>query len=259
MHPTTPGPTADLPPRPAGAGPSDGTGPFVRTRFWWVRHAPVRGDGGRIYGGADIACDVSDAHVFTALAPLLPRDALWVASGLGRTHQTVRALFAAGYRDAGGSEPHFRRLPVLDEQNLGDWQGLDRARFFAERQPVAASYWFGPADERPPNGESFSELCARVGGVIADLIAEGDGGDRDLVLVAHGGTIRAALALALGLPPQGGLAFAIENCSLTRLDHFAGPEGAGWRVAAVNAQPWLGLPAQPTEAGERPVARGGTP
>ncbi len=37
-------------------------------------------------------------------------------------------------------------------------------RFFAERQPEAASYWFAPADERAPGGESFSELCARVNG-----------------------------------------------------------------------------------------------
>jgi alpha-ribazole phosphatase len=254
MHPSTP---ADLPPRAAGAGPSDGTGPFVRTRFWWVRHAPVRGDGGRIYGGSDIACDVSDAHVFAGLAPCLPPDAAWVASGLGRTHQTARALFAAGYRDARGAEPDFRRLPALDEQNLGDWQGRDRARFFAERQPVAASYWFAPAEERPPNGESFAELCARVGAAIRDLIAEGADADRDIVAVAHGGTIRAALALALDLPPQGGLAFAIENCSLTRLDHFAGTDGAGWRIACVNAQPWLGQAAGATttgEAGERPVA-----
>lgn len=259
MQPTPSDTTSlhDLPPRPAGAGPSDGTGPFVRTRFWWVRHAPVRGDGGRIYGGSDIACDVSDAHVFTALAPLLPPGAIWVTSGLGRTHQTAHALFAAGYRDVQGGEPAFRRLPALDEQNLGSWQGLDRARFFAERQPVAASYWFAPAEERPPGGESFAELCDRVGGAIHDLIGEGTGEDRDIVVVAHGGTIRAAVALALGLPPQGGLAFAIENCSLTRLDHFAGPDGAGWRIGAVNAQPWLGLPPEATkgaETGERPVA-----
>ncbi|GJD48403.1 phosphoglycerate mutase GpmB [Methylobacterium crusticola] len=212
--------------------------PFVRTRWWWVRHAPVRGDGGRIYGGADIACDCGDAHVFAGLAPVLPGGAVWVASHLGRTRQTAEALWQARDFSRDGAAPVLTALPALAEQNLGDWQGQDRARFFAERQPAAASHWFAPADERPPGGESFAELCDRVGGAIRDLTAEHRGGD--IVAVAHGGTIRAAIALALGLPPQGGLAFAIENCSLTRLDHYDSPEGAGWRVGMVNGQPWLG-------------------
>ena len=39
----------------------------VATRWWWVRHAPVRGDGGNIYGQKDIACDTSDREVFVAV------------------------------------------------------------------------------------------------------------------------------------------------------------------------------------------------
>ncbi|ACA18034.1 Phosphoglycerate mutase [Methylobacterium sp. 4-46] len=211
---------------------------FVRTRWWWVRHAPVRGDNGRIYGGSDIACDCGDAHVFAGLAPVLPLGAAWVSSHLGRTRQTAEALWQARDFTVDGIAPALTVLPALAEQDLGDWQGRERARFFAERQPLADSYWFAPADERPPNGESFSELCGRVHAAIAELTAEHRG--RDIVAVAHGGTIRAAIALALALPPQGGLAFAVENCSLTRLDHYEGPDGAGWRVGMVNSQPWLG-------------------
>jgi broad specificity phosphatase PhoE len=59
----------------------------------------------------------------------------------------------------------------------------------------------------------------------------------DIVAVAHGGTIRAALVIALGLPPPGGFAFTIDNCSLTRLDHYQGKRGAGWRVPTVNHLP----------------------
>jgi alpha-ribazole phosphatase len=57
------------------------------------------------------------------------------------------------------------------------------------------------------------------------------------VAVAHGGTIRAAIAIALGLPPRGGFAFLVDNCSLTRLDHYQGPERSGWRVTAINHRP----------------------
>ena len=39
---------------------------------------------------------------------------------------------------------------------------------------------------------------------------------RDIVAVTHGGTIKVALALALGLDPQAALSFLVENCSITR-------------------------------------------
>ncbi len=67
---------------------------------------------------------------------------------------------------------------------------------------------------------------------------------RDIVAVSHGGPIRAALALALGLEPERALAIAVDNCALTRLDHIAGPAGSHapgsegvWRVVLVNLAP----------------------
>ncbi len=61
---------------------------------------------------------------------------------------------------------------------------------------------------------------------------------RDVIAVAHGGTIRSALGLALGLEPEACLAFTMENCSITRIDHIDGPGmGHGWRVVTVNRPP----------------------
>ena len=43
---------------------------------------------------------------------------------------------------------------------------------------------------------------------------------------------------ALGLDPEAALAFTIENCSITRIDHIEGPGmGHGWRVVTVNRPP----------------------
>ena len=53
---------------------------FVRTRWWWIQHAPVIVDEGRIYGQSDLPCDCSDARVFASLATLLPRKAVWLTS-----------------------------------------------------------------------------------------------------------------------------------------------------------------------------------
>jgi broad specificity phosphatase PhoE len=208
----------------------------IRTRWWWVRHAPVRSDGGRIYGQSDLSCDCGDTHVFDALARVLPSGALWFSSHLARTRETMRAIWAAGDLAPSGP-PH--EVRDFAEQHLGEWQGLDRAGFFAARPEQPGSYWFGLAGERPPGGESFADLHDRTRAAIGRLGPECRG--RDVVIVAHGGTIRAALAVALGLEPQGGLAFAVENCSVTRLDHLETADASGWRVVMVNHQPWAAL------------------
>ena len=212
-------------------------GGFRRTRFFWVRHAPVREDGGRIYGQRDLSCDCSEAHVFVALARVLPRDAVWIASNLRRTHETARAIWAADRNKFDGAA--FQQVAALAEQDLGEWQGLDRATFFANRESSPGSFWFAPADERAPGGESFADLLERVRAAIVDLIEAHRG--RDIVAVTHGGTIRAAIAIALDLRPQAGLAFATDNCAITQLDFHEGNGGHGWRVMSINHQPWEGL------------------
>ena len=204
---------------------------FTRTRWWWIRHAPVRVDGGRIYGQRDLPCDCSDAPVFSGLAALLPQDAIWVTSHLVRTVQTAKAIQAAG----NFAVPEIHQNKDFAEQHLGDWQGLDRRSFLLNRQQEPDSFWYAAADERAPNGESFVDVIERVRAGIARVNRTYPGSD--IIAVAHGGTIRAAIVIALGLKPRGGFAFTIDNCSLTRLDHYQGSRGAGWRVPMVNHLP----------------------
>src|SRR5207237_9436128 len=86
-------------------------------------------------------------------------------------------------------------------------------------------------------GESFMDLNNRVCGAIERINAEQAG--RDVIVLAHGGTIRAAVGLALGRQPEKGLAFDIDNCSVTRLDHLSSANYTGWRRPMVNQQPWI--------------------
>ena len=62
------------------------------TRWWWVRHAPVVGHAGRIYGNLDVDCDCSDEALFRALAAGLPREAVWIVTPLARTRATAEAI-----------------------------------------------------------------------------------------------------------------------------------------------------------------------
>jgi alpha-ribazole phosphatase len=218
-------------PDPVVAGGTAG-GEFICTRWWWVRHAPVNVDEGRIYGQRDLPCDLSDADLFARLAALLPPRAVWVTSHLARARQTADAILAAGRL----ARPHcYLQDSDFAEQHLGDWQGRDRQSFLKGRKQEPGSFWYAPADERAPNGESFVDVVERVTAAVARLNEAHRGSD--IVAVAHGGTIRAALAIALGLPPQGGLSFTTDNCSLTRLDHYKGDAGEGWRVVMVNHRP----------------------
>jgi broad specificity phosphatase PhoE len=123
----------------------------------------------------------------------------------------------------------------LAEQHLGRWQGMNRAAFIASR-PVGSS-WFADINEPAPGGESFMDLYNRTCRTIVRINSEQAG--QDVIAVAHGGTIKAALGLALGGLPEKGLSFDIDNCSVTRLDHFASPERVTWRLPMVNQQPWI--------------------
>ncbi len=206
------------------------------TRFWWVRHAPVPHDG-RIYGQTDLSCDCSDTALFAALASKLPEGAVWVTSTLRRTHETAAAIIRAGLpgpKPIPG--PGAIALAELAEQNFGAWQGLTYAELRRSRAGDFHRFWHAPAHVAAPGGESFTAVIARVSRAITRLAADHAG--RDIIAVAHGGTIRAALALALELDPEAALAFAIENCSLTRIDRIEGPgQGHGWRVVTVNRPP----------------------
>lgn len=195
------------------------------TRWWWLRHARVTEHSGLFYGRTDVSCDTSNTQVFKALASALPKKPLLLVSPLKRTAETAEALARAGW-----ALPPARIEAELIEQDFGDWTGRPSKEVFAGLGPDNP-FWQGTGHTRPPGGESFAEVCARVAGAIARLNAAHQG--RDIVAVSHAGVIRAALAHALGLDPGGALAFAIDNCALTRLDHSAA-HGGSWAVGCVN-------------------------
>ena len=57
---------------------------------------------------------------------------------------------------------------------------------------------------------------------------------QNLIVVAHAGTIRAALALALDLPLNSALNMSVSNLSLTKIDAFAADSPYAWRVEYAN-------------------------
>ncbi len=201
------------------------------TRWWLVRHAPVVGQNGRIYGSNDVDADVSDKATFRELATRLPHDSVMVTSHLTRARHTAAALVESGLRVA----EHVVEAD-LGEQDFGVWQGRSWDDISATDEAAGThKFWTAPASHAPPGGESFRDVIERVSRVVQRLTDQHGG--RDIVAVIHGGSIRAALAHALALDPEIALGFATEYLSTTRIDHVSGAGiGGNWRVAFVNAR-----------------------
>lgn len=191
--------------------------PPPATELLLIRHAPAA-TGGRLAGRLDVPLEPGAgpalARAAAALAGMagMPGVVRVVSSPALRCRQTAAALFP----DHGATTD-----PRLWEQDFGAEDGM----------PLADLPDLGPLDRDalaarcPPGGESFAQMAARVASALRDLAAAAG----PVAVVAHAGTVRAGLALALGSAPAA-LAFEVAPLSLTRLRCHPG----GWSVAAVN-------------------------
>jgi 2,3-bisphosphoglycerate-dependent phosphoglycerate mutase len=122
-------------------------------------------------------------------------------SDLRRAHETARIV-----ADAVGAEVTI--LQGLREIDVGSWSGLTRDEI-EERFPDGFERWREGGEGH--DGESREELRARVV-EAAERIAAAHPGDR-VLLVTHGGALRALLTHAEGAPS----ARRFDNCSVVRI------------------------------------------
>lgn len=202
--------------------------PAAVTRWWWIRHAPMRDAAGRVTGQLDLEADCSDLDRLAALAAILPSDATWLTSPLRRARQTLEALQIAA--DAKGLGLSVER--DFSEQDFGDWQGKTYAELEATEGETYKRFWIAPGTTRPPGGESFADVMMRVARAVERRSQERP--NADIVAIGHGGSIRAAIAQALGLGPARTLAVQVDSLSLTRLDRIADQSGVSWSVGCIN-------------------------
>jgi broad specificity phosphatase PhoE len=130
-----------------------------------------------------------------------------VASDLSRAMDTARAI--AGTRPI---EPR----PGLREMHLGTWCGLPHAEVAARFPDELRALARGEPMRIGGTGETLAEFGARVLAELAELEGQGR-----VLVVAHGGVIRAALFALLGLSGRHRPLVGAGNTSITVL------EGAG--------------------------------
>lgn len=191
---------------------------IAATELILIRHAPALNQG-RMAGRRDVGADCSNAAAFADLRAKLGAKADRITSPALRCRETAASLWPD------------QEAPVSDarlwEQDFGAWEGQP----FADLPDLGALSLADLAAHRPPQGESFADVCARVQPVLLSLTAA------QSVLIVHAGVIRAAIGLALSQShqdqPHLGLAFQIAPLSLTRLVRI----GALWSIACVNEPP----------------------
>ena len=141
----------------------------------------------------------------------------------------VRALYASDLRRALQTAASFSgvlRLPVfadsrLRERSLGVLEGTPAVAIDPALTGLADGRVTDP-DARPAGGESVRDLYQRAAGFAEELAATRDEDDQvgDVVVVAHGGTLRVLEAYLTGVPVEQMAWPPLENARVLRIPGY---------------------------------------
>lgn len=180
--------------------------------------------------------DAPDALLGRTDAPLVPGANACVARQIeGRSW---RAIVASPLRRAQATAGIAARGKAIEtdadwrEIDFGDWDGRPR-RDLAKDARLAAFY-ASPDANPPPNGETMQAVRARVSSALDRLAAREED---PMLVVAHGGTIRVALAVLLGIPLERLWAIRIACATLIRVEMGADPAHGLWGEIIEIVQP----------------------
>jgi broad specificity phosphatase PhoE len=179
-----------------------------------VRHGEtVWNREGRIQGHTDVGLSDRGIEQAAQLARRLGAvrfDAAY-ASDLCRASETAAVILQ-------GREVPLYPTPRLREYHKGAFEGLTDAELRSRFPFEYPSYIAKDLDYAPDGGESTRDVSARMTGVISE-IKERHLGDSVLV-VGHGGSLRAAMMALLGMPLDANWRFVFGNCTLTIVDTY---------------------------------------
>ena len=189
-----------------------------------IRHGETEWSAtGRHTGRTDVPLTARGRSVAVTLAPALARRNIRAAF----TSPASRAERTAELAGLTGAKPD----PDLWEWDYGGYEGLTTPQI-RERRPGWYLWRDGvvPGDAAHP-GETVAQVGARVDAVLArvtPLLAAGD-----VVLVAHGHSLRVLTARWLGLEPAAGSLFRLDTGTLCTLGReHKRPVITSWNVPA---------------------------
>lgn len=183
-----------------------------------VRHTTLEIATGICYGQSDIDVSSNFSNEQAVLSQKLKSyafDAVYT-SPLQRCHKLAYAICT----DANLNLAHHNI--VLDERlkelHFGDWESHPWDSVPRDVFDVWANDY---ANLAPPNGETFSQLQARAKNFVDEVKRNTQ--YQHILVVTHGGLIRALIAAALELPLKRLFRITLDYASLTQIE-FAAPE-----------------------------------
>jgi broad specificity phosphatase PhoE len=179
-----------------------------------VRHGEtVWNREGRIQGHTDVALSDRGIEQATRLAHRLSSVPLHAAyaSDLCRASATASLILQ-------GRQVPMHPTPRLREYHKGAFEGMTDAELRSRYPDEYPSYVAKDLDYAPEGGESTREVSKRLSSIICE-IKERHLNDTVLV-VGHGGSLRAAMMALLGMPLDANWRFVFGNCTLTIVDTY---------------------------------------
>ena len=179
-----------------------------------VRHGETEWNAtGRIQGHTDIGLSDKGAEQAILLGQRISGLQIDVAysSDLQRTSETAR--LALGERDVA-----LNKSTMLREYNKGEFEGLTLKEIKAQFPAEYPKYLEKNLDYSPKGGESTRAVSARMAKIIGEI--KSNHLNETVLVVSHGGALRAAMVSLLGMPLEGNWSFMFGNCGLTIVDTF---------------------------------------
>lgn len=126
-------------------------------------------------------------------------------SGLKRAQDTLRLALEAGEQGS----LNVTRDPALNERMYGDLQGLNKAETAQKFGEEQVKIWRRSFDIAPPNGESLKDTAERVIPYFDKEIAPKLKAGKNIVVAAHGNSLRALIMHLEKMTPAQILEFEI--------------------------------------------------
>lgn len=108
--------------------------------------------------------------------------------------------------------------PGLREMNFGEWEGLTYQEIRKNYPEIIKKWYQDPISAKPPCGESITDFQGRVVDEFNKIIKESN--EKNIIVVAHGGTIRIYLASILEMPIRFNWRFEINHCSINIIKFY---------------------------------------
>ena len=125
-----------------------------------------------------------------------------------------------------GRDVPLHRTPLLREYHKGAFEGLTNQQIQEQFPHQYPTYLTKDLDFAPEGGESTRAVSVRVSGIITEI--KNRHPEETVLVVGHGGSLRAAMTSLLGMSLEANWRFFFANCALTIVDTY--PDNAVLRL-----------------------------